>query len=933
MTSVQRRTLPHSFCRHAVLLVIVLLNLTSSVQAQPPVLLTDQQDKYLLGRTLDYLEDPTSELTIADVTAPAYASRFVRSQQGTPNFGYTNSAYWVRLRLRNAATRTTEWRLELGFANMHFVECYRPNAGQNGFDVIRTGARLPFATRDIPYHRFVFALTLPPEAEQVIYLRLQSEAVMRLPLTLWSPAAFHRASQRTMLLAGLFYGALLMMAGYNTFLWLALRDRSYLYYVSFIASIAFGQLAYEGFVGQYLCPNTVEGGRFTIPLFFACISMTAIKFMMASLNSRKYTPRSHVVLIGFLATWSVILAIIPFVSYGAIIRVMLILRSCVTVSTLIVSFLIWRKGYRPARYFFWAWLIVLLPNLLFSLTRLGWTTSSTLAEHGYQFGVMLMVLLLSLSLADRIHLLREEKDAAQMQALTSLQAQDRLIREQNVVLEQQVAARTEQLAVTNRQLSEAKDHAEAANRAKSAFLANMSHELRTPLNTILGFTQILAHTPHTTQERDHLGIILRSGEHLLTLINQVLDLSKIEAGRITLNETRCDLRELLSELEEMFRLKAQQKQLTLVIEGLADAPRFVQTDAVKLRQALINLLNNAIKFTETGGVTVRVTHISEVSKTSEMSRVRLRFDIEDTGDGIAPEELDHLFTPFVQTTTGRSAQEGTGLGLPISRSFARVMGGDITVASRLGQGSTFSVTILARVLDAGEEAAAPQRRTVIGLAPGQPQYRLLVVDDHPPNRQLLLALLAPFGFALREAANGQEALDIWEAWQPHLIWMDARMPVMGGYDAIRQIRERETHHDNPPTKIIVISASSLEDEHDAAIANGADDFLRKPFKEQEIFAAIQAQLGVEFLYDETPEREEAQTMTDDEMRAALNALPEERRSTLTHACTIADIAVISAEIEAIRALDPALADRLATLCDNFEYPKILSILQEKPKPR
>jgi len=918
-------------CCALTLSLLLLTSATSAAQTQTPVLLTDYQDNYVLGRALDYLEDPTGALTIADVIAPAYASRFVRSQQERPNFGYTNSVYWVRLRLRNAASRTEEWRLELGFANMHFVECYRPNAGQNGFDVSRTGILLPFATREIPYHRFVFTLALPPDADHTIYLRFRSEAVMMFPLTLWSPKAFANASRMTTLFAGLFYGALLMMAGYNTFLWLALRDRSYLHYVNCIVSIILALFTYQGFAGQYLWPEAPRSNLILLPLFLISVSMTAIKFAMTALNTRQYAPRSHAVLCGMLILWSILLLFLPFTSYGAMIRIVVMMRTGAVLLTILVSFLIWRQGYRPARYFLWAWLIPSLPNLLLSFSRLGWATSSALVEHGYQFGVMLMVLLLSLSLADRIHLLREEKDAAQMQALTALQGQDRLIREQNAILEREVAARTEQLAVTNQQLLDAKENAESANRAKSAFLANMSHEFRTPLTAIIGFSQLLAHTPHTEREREHLGIILRNGEHLLTLINQVLELSKIEAGRITLNEMRCDLYDLLSELEEMFRLKAKQKGLALAVEGLADAPRLIQTDEVKLRQVLINLLNNAIKFTTTGGVTVRVGATPcgclMEGQPQGVAPTIIHIEIEDTGAGIAPEELEHLFTPFVQTNAGRAAQEGTGLGLPISRSFAQLMGGDLTVESRLGQGSTFTVTIHARAIDAGEEAAAPQRRTMIGLAPGQPQYRLLVVDDHPANRHLLLTLLAPFGFALREAVNGQEALDIWEAWQPHLIWMDARIPVVGGYEAIRQIREHEAHRDNPPTKIIVISASSVGDEHDTAIANGADDFLRKPFKEQEIFTALQTQLGVEFLHDETPEREEAQTMTDDELRAALNAQPEEIRATLIHACTIADIAVISAEIEAIRPIDPRLAETLAALCDNFAYEKILTLIQ------
>ncbi|MBD3307481.1 response regulator, partial [candidate division KSB3 bacterium] len=798
-------------------------------QAQTPVMLTEQQAHYKLGRALDYLEDPTGALTIADVTSPAHADRFVPSQQEMPNFGYTDAVYWARVRLRNTMPRTTQWRLELGFANMHYVDFYRPSPGQAGFDVIRTGALRPFATRDIPYHRFVFALTLPPDADHTVYLRFRNGASMTFPLTLWTSEAFIRASQTILLLSGLFYGTLLIMLGYNTVLWLTLRDRSYLYYVGFLTSIILGQATYEGFIKQYLCLDAWGGSRFLMPLFTVCISMASLKFMMTVLNTRQRTPRAHAASIGLLAIWILILVLLPFVSYGAIMQPLMIVRLCGGVFVLALSFVIWRQEYRPARYFFWAWLVASLSNMLLSLVRLGVVPSSIVTEHGYQVGVVLMMLLFSLSLADRIQLLREEKETAQLQAMNALQEQDRLVREQNLLLEQQVTARTEQLSRSNAQLIEAKDQADAANQAKSRFLANMSHELRTPLNAILGFAQLLRRSAHLDPgQQEFLDIISRSGDHLLSLINQVLDLSKIEAGRMTLTPTDCHIGRLLDDIEDMFRLKAVDKQVQLICERDPDLPLTLHLDEVKLRQVLINLLSNAVKFTTHGGIILRVSSVKQPT-----NQVRLRFEVEDTGPGIAPEELEKLFEPFEQTATGRQAQEGTGLGVPLSRKFVQLMDGDIQVQSQVGEGTTFRFEIDAERLAedrAQVEESPPQR--VLALEPGQPVYRLLVVDDTPANRLLLVKLLSPFGFELREATNGHEAIDIWEEWQPHLIWMDIRMPGLNGWETAKRIKA--TPH-GQATVIIAVTASIEDDLPTKTLTAGCEDFLRKPFREQQVF--------------------------------------------------------------------------------------------------
>ncbi|MEM8779271.1 MAG: PAS domain S-box protein, partial [Cyanobacteria bacterium P01_G01_bin.49] len=334
-------------------------------------------------------------------------------------------------------------------------------------------------------------------------------------------------------------------------------------------------------------------------------------------------------------------------------------------------------------------------------------------------------------------------------------------------------------------LKKAKETADAANRAKSEFLASMSHELRTPLNAILGFTQVMQRDDYLNEEnKQNLNIIGRSGEHLLELINDILEMTKIEAGRTTFNQSSFDLYRLLNNLESMLYLKAEEKNLQLIIEQTPAVPQYIQTDEGKLRQVLINLLGNAIKFTQEGGVILRVK--GDTPKNKKKS-ITLTFEVEDTGPGIAEAEIGQLFEAFGQTEAGKNSHEGTGLGLPISRKFVQLMGGKITVSSVLGRGSLFAFTIKANIVTANSIKINKPTRRVIGLAPNQPQYRILAVDDRLESRILLVKLLSSMGFNVRQASNGQEALDVWEAWEPHLIWMDMRMPIIDGYKATQRI--------------------------------------------------------------------------------------------------------------------------------------------------
>jgi two-component system, sensor histidine kinase and response regulator len=479
----------------------------------------------------------------------------------------------------------------------------------------------------------------------------------------------------------------------------------------------------------------------------------------------------------------------------------------------------------------------------------------------------------------------------------------------------------------NRELADAAVEAQAANRAKSTFLATMSHEIRTPMNAILGYAQLILRDPGLgTDTKANLKIICRSGEHLLALINSVLDMSKIEAGRTEFNPTTFTLSSLLDDLATMFRLRAEAKALRfeMLVDG-ESVPSLV-ADEGKIRQVLINLLGNAIKFTECGRIKLHVT-----LDPREANQLWLSARVEDTGSGLSDEEQRELFKPFTQTRRGLHSLEGTGLGLTISRKYAQLMGADITVTSRPGTGSIFRFEIPIERGDARIPVRRVASRRVAGIHPGPEVPRILVVDDQLENRDWLAKLLTSIGFSVRAVENGEAAARTWAEWSPRLILMDVHMPVMDGLEATRRIKADPR---GSGTVIIALTANAMDDQRRSAIQSGADDFVAKPCREDELLEKMRAHLNIAYDYEEMSGNESepapgVSASNEERVALGLGQLPQELLQELRDATLSGNKHLLDKLILRVGETgDDESVYRLQELADHYEYDALMRLLEE-----
>lgn len=489
---------------------------------------------------------------------------------------------------------------------------------------------------------------------------------------------------------------------------------------------------------------------------------------------------------------------------------------------------------------------------------------------------------------------------------------------------------------TEQELRLARDAAEVANRAKSTFLANMSHEIRTPLNAILGHCQLMVRDSSITpKQRESVQTINRSGEHLLALINEVLEMSKIESGCASFNPIDFDLYRLLEDLEMMFRTRIETKGLQFEVSRSGQLPRHVVGDQAKIRQALVNLLDNAVKFTDRGGVILRVFsrngHKPEEggdgSDSTTIGSIQLTLEVEDTGVGISEHDRPRVFQPFEQFGTGKNVDCGTGLGLAITKEYICVMEGTISVTSRAGQGTVFRMVI---PVSPGSKRACDDNKCklrVVTVEPGQPHFRILVVDDIQTNREILSSMLRAVGLDVRTADNGEQAVEVFSEWYPHAVLMDMKMPIMDGRQATKKIRSLPN---GDRTVIIAVSAGVWEEERKTILADGSDDFIRKPFREEDVLSILHRHLGIKYLYEQYDE--DRRTTSPEEHRGrqvlpSFEGFPADLIAQLSEAAQSLDIDTLNSLLPQVVKRNQFTAEAMGRLLKSYEFEALIEALE------
>jgi signal transduction histidine kinase len=722
---------------------------------------------------------PTLDQLLADPARPPWKP----AGNTAPTF-FTDDICWFHLTVRNLDHPSRDWMLEIPFPFLNDIAVHvRDAAGGRVADYV-SGHMRPVSQRAIADRFPVFPLTLPPGSRQEVYLRVKSDH-LQLPLTLVEHTRYDARNRLVALVQGIFFGGMVVMFFYNLMLWAFVRDRVYLYYVFMVLVVTLFQFDLQGLAKLYLWPETTHFASYATRLELPLILIADSLFFLSFLELRRRSPgwarwMRMLVAMGVLQVLAV--PLLPNIVTTTVALGFLLL---LTVSGMLVGLSRMAAGDPEARIFSVAWGCLIFGGALMLFNKIGVLPRNPFTENLFQLGSFLEAILMSMALASRINRLEMA----------------RVVAEQGHALAQQKALLADQ-----------------QNQAKGEFLAKMSHEIRTPMNGVLGFAQLMRETPLTSAQKHYMEMLQRSGEILLTVINDILDYSRIESGKLALESIPFHLPHVLSECIAISALSARQKSVELVIDQGPDMPVWVQGDPVRLRQVLLNLLNNAIKFTPQGTIHLRARLLS--AATDPVARLSLA--VEDCGIGMSPEQVATLFQTFRQAESSTTRRYGgTGLGLAICKQLVGLMGGEIGVDSTPGQGSVFRITLSLPRADAPMPRSEGWTRAEMGA------LRVLVAEDNPVNLMVISGMLGRLGIRPLVAKDGLEAVDMVQrqAGKLDLLLMDCEMPGLDGFEATRRIRALEVANHWPRLPIIALTAHV---ESEQSLAAGMDDHLSKP---------------------------------------------------------------------------------------------------------
>ncbi len=694
----------------AIITILVLITSLSLVPVKscfavaPSLVVEYEFDHYSAGLNLDIFEDPSGKISFKDIITNPLT--FTPSTSPAPGFGFTSTAIWSKITIQNNLDQEIQYYLVIDYPPIDFLDFYYPvKAGSGGsiYKQYKTGDYRPFNNRPVKTRNFAFPIDIPAGDQATYYFRIQTTGSVNIPITLQSPHYFTENYGVTQIILGVYYGILLVMIVYMSFLFLTLKDKTYLYYVLFIISWFIFQISLKGTGFQYLWSDQTWWNNRAVPISIFASHLFASLFAQHILDTKKHTPRLHKILTGIVTFATVGMAGSLFLPYSLVIQIGVL--ACLLLPILMYTgFRIMLKGYRPAYYYTLAWGVSLLGILVLSLKSLGFLPNVFITIWSSQIGTAWEVLILAMALADRFHLMEEEKNRIQIEYSGKLEDANNKLEMANLELEQlnnelehRINLRTQELKGTNERLTiearerrMAEEQARGASKAKSEFLANMSHEIRTPMNAIIGMSVLAMQLPLTTRLKNYLRTINRAGNSLMRIINDILDFSKIEAGKLDFEQVEFNLQDTLDNIINIFNEKVREKDIELIVHTAIDVPNFLIGDPLRVEQVLINLIANGIKFTDLGEVSVQITCVEQNN-----NEATLLFAVSDSGIGLSQQQADQLFSAFHQADSSTTRKYGgTGLGLAISRQLAEMMHGTIEVASQLGQGSTFFFTAL-----------------------------------------------------------------------------------------------------------------------------------------------------------------------------------------------------------------------------------------------
>ncbi|WHS59612.1 7TM diverse intracellular signaling domain-containing protein [Pseudomonas sp. G2-4] len=749
-----------------------------------------------LGHALQVFEDANGTASIDDVVAQAAAGGFKPHDNAALNAGYSRSAFWLKIDLHyrpgNPDAQRT-WLLELAYPPLDHLDLYLPDAAGAYRLVRQTGDALPFASREIRQNNYLFSLDFKPDQRQTLYLRLQSQGSIQAPLTLWSSTAYLEQQPLRLYVLGTIYGVLLGMLVYNLFIYLSVRDTSYLYYIVYIASFGLYQLSVNGAAVEYFWPDNPWWANAATPFFIGCAGLFGSQFARSFLQTAQHSRWLDRLLLALIAYSAVVVGLSLMTSYALALRLATVLALVFTVVIFGAGLFAWWRGLRVARYFIIAWSAFLLGGIVNTMMVLGYLPNIFLTMYASQIGSAIEVALLSLALADRINALREQ------QAQTLFDA-------------------GQKLEVLNQQLAH-------SNKLKDEFLATLTHELRTPMNGIIGSLELMETVEMDEELTQYQQTAAGSARDMMRMVNGILTLTELQAGRLKVYPAPFSLRSVIEALQVQFAANAAAKGLDFKVEvtpGLTDR---LLGDSDKLAQSLECLLDNAIKFTRVGGLALRVS-----GKPTELDRVVLSFAVIDTGIGFTDLGEATLYQRFFQLDGSMTREYGgLGVGLAICRQLVDLLGGRLTHTSEPGRGSRFQ-------LDVEFEMALPAGVPATFSFGGRQGSRLpqdctvLLADDHNVDQWVMRGMLLKLGYRVRTADSGRAALDLLQGESFDAVVLDCQSPPLDGVSVCCQIRALSGGEDLP---VLVVSPHlDLERCPPGALI----DYLSKPVK----FEALQA---------------------------------------------------------------------------------------------